>query len=92
MKVMSHCGGRQVVKTWRPLDARHFDLVRPTLKFSRGHGLRVLIILESIHKIFASGTPGRTLTESLGSSGCKPNGNSFAMAPRVFSHLAPLRP
>jgi hypothetical protein len=43
------------LKFVHPLDARQFNFVRPTLKFGTAMDSRVLIILESIHKILASG-------------------------------------
>jgi hypothetical protein len=45
------------LKFVHPLDARHFNFVRPTLKFGTAMDSHVLIILESIHKILASGMP-----------------------------------
>jgi hypothetical protein len=54
------------LKFVRPLDARHFNFVRPTLKFHAAMDSEFSsFCMESLHKIVASGTPGRTLTESL---------------------------
>jgi hypothetical protein len=53
------------LKFVRPLDARHFSFMRPTLKFHAAMDSAFSLFWIQLHKILASGTPGRTLTESL---------------------------